>query len=103
MNRRELGDWQTPPELARQLVRDLEPPRSVLEPTCGRGAFLSAAAERFPNAALHGYDLSAAHLKHVPVRAALRRANFFEVDWEAELDKLPEPILVLGNPPWVMT
>jgi hypothetical protein len=101
MNRRELGDWQTPLELAREIVSGLKKPRSVLEPTCGRGAFLRAAAERFPRAELHGWDLNADHLKEAPGR--VHQANFFDVDWEAEVAKLPEPILVVGNPPWVMS
>ena len=29
------------------------------------------------------------------------QANFFLTDWERVLSDLPEPILVLGNPPWV--
>ena len=29
------------------------------------------------------------------------RESFFEVDWNNILRDLPEPILVVGNPPWV--
>jgi len=28
-------------------------------------------------------------------------ADFFTKDWKEELGNLPEPILVIGNPPWV--
>ena len=50
----ELGDYQTPDVLARQVVdviaaRGFEP-RSVVEPTCGGGSFVIAAARRFPTA-----------------------------------------------------
>ncbi len=41
----EYGDFQTPPDLAREICRVLrsERPKSLIEPTCGTGAFLSAA------------------------------------------------------------
>ena len=49
----EFGDWQTPLELARETCflvsqKGLNP-ASILEPTCGSGAFLVAALEIFPN------------------------------------------------------
>jgi hypothetical protein len=31
----------------------------------------------------------------------LRVADFFHFDWEDLLDRLPEPLLIIGNPPWV--
>ncbi len=50
----EFGDFQTPPALAiaaTQLLGRLGiQPRSILEPTCGQGAFLTAAAAGFPEA-----------------------------------------------------
>ncbi|MBL0194480.1 MAG: SAM-dependent DNA methyltransferase [Myxococcales bacterium] len=111
--RRARGDWQTPLELARAAlalaIDDARPhPASVVEPTCGRGAFLVAARERLPEATLLGYDLDAAHLgaarqalKAFAGPASLRQANFFSHDWRRALARLPEPILVTGNPPWV--
>src|SRR5262249_45396795 len=33
--------------------------------------------------------------------ARVERADFFAVDWERETATMAEPILVLGNPPWV--
>lgn len=82
------------------------PPASVLEPTCGVGALLHAAAEVFPRSQLFGFDVAEAHLE--AARAALAHtaatfvcADFFNVDWDDVVAKLPQPILVLGNPPWV--
>ena len=50
----EFGDFQTPLTLAKEVCRLLrragEAPDFVLEPTCGRGAFLVAAAEAFAQA-----------------------------------------------------
>ena len=52
--RREFGDFQTPLTLARDvcalLVRSGIRPKSILEPTCGRGSFLVASLEHFSSA-----------------------------------------------------
>ena len=113
----EFGDFQTPPALAEQAVRylrDADPefsPGTVLEPTCGVGAFLLAAADVFPNAStLLGIEIEANYLAELEKKVShrpnakrfnLQQGNFFEMDWEAILANLPEPILVVGNPPWV--
>jgi hypothetical protein len=81
-------------------------PACVLEPTCGTGAFLVAAAQAFPHARLLGFDLSAEHVdaarRALPGdRADVQVADFFTADWARLLAPLPEPLLVLGNPPWV--
>lgn len=102
------GDWQTPIELARivvDLVAEACPaPRTIIEPTCGRGAFLLAAAERFPHAELLGFDLSMPHIEQarrtVP-QAKIEHADFFQMDWDGVLDQARPPTLLLGNPPWV--
>lgn len=112
MNRRhEFGDWQTPIELAAAALSRAassldEPPALVLEPTCGEGSFLAAAADRFPSARLLGYELDASYANKArsrlgASRAVIHVADFFGVAWEREMAELPEPILVTGNPPWV--
>ena len=114
-NTQEFGDFQTPPQLAGEVCRLLAEkglaPASVLEPTCGQGNFLSAALRTFPtirNAV--GIDvnsdyiaLARSDLQSVDDGTALdiRQEDFFAVDWNRLLDCLPEPLLVLGNPPWV--
>jgi hypothetical protein len=35
------------------------------------------------------------------VRVTLNEADFFTSDWKRVIGELPEPILLLGNPPWV--
>lgn len=111
----ELGDFQTPIALARdvcaRLVAHGVRPASVLEPTCGRGAFLGAALEAFPAArSFLGLELREEHLDEAARllgdalgrgRLSLRREDLFRVDWPAVLQGLPSPVLVLGNPPWV--
>ncbi|HEX2677574.1 MAG TPA: class I SAM-dependent methyltransferase, partial [Polyangiales bacterium] len=114
-NRRERGDWQTPEALAHEVLARVQavgvaPPACVLEPTCGTGTFLAAAAEAFPNARLVGYELNAAYAKQARARVQasalaqvqVRVANFFELDWRRELAALPDgPLWIVGNPPWV--
>jgi hypothetical protein len=104
------GDWQTPQALADAVValvsRDAEAYRAVLEPTCGVGNFLAAAARALPEASLVGFDRSpeyaaAARATLPAARARLEVADFFEHDWGRTIAALPEPFLLLGNPPWV--
>ncbi len=105
----EAGDWQTPHELARAvtalLARRGERYAAVLEPTCGRGAFLLAAKSAFPEARLVGFDRSDVYVEEarraLGGRASVANADFFALDWERVFAELPEPLLVIGNPPWV--
>ncbi|MBS2016301.1 MAG: SAM-dependent DNA methyltransferase [Deltaproteobacteria bacterium] len=110
MGRQELGDWQTPLDLAAAaldvVVRRSRAPATVVEPTCGKGAFLVAAKERFPRADLLGLEIDPRYAEAARAalgsrRATVETADFFDVDWEAKLRGLREPILVAGNPPWV--
>jgi hypothetical protein len=111
----EYGDFQTPIALAQQICKLLVGrgvnPRSVLEPTCGTGGFLLTALENFPHVStVLGIDINRAHVDTTRDRLALcacsaamnvLHASFFDVDWPIVLSGLPEPILVVGNPPWV--
>lgn len=105
----ERGDFQTPLALARavmaRLARTAPAPRTVLEPTCGKGAFLLAAAERFPEARLVGFDIEPAYVEEARAAvssATIEIASCFELDWGELVGALPEgPLLVVGNPPWV--
>src|SRR5262245_15937544 len=105
-----FGDWQTPLALVEVVLDALlrrggGRPACVGAPTCGRGAFLCAAARRWRKARLHGYDINAEYVAAaavaLPRTAKVEVADFFRVDWEEELRRLPEPLLVIGNPPWV--
>ncbi len=66
-----------------------------------------AAAEQWPEARLLGRELDPTHVAAAQAtlqdRAEVARADFFSADWPKELAALEEPILVLGNPPWVTT
>lgn len=104
----EFGDFQTPPDLAHQCCKLLKSrrPASVLEPTCGTGTFLQAAIAVFPHVKhVFGFDVNSAYIasarKTLPGNVSLRTADFFSTDWGSVFDGLPDPVLVIGNPPWV--
>ncbi|MCP9493110.1 MAG: class I SAM-dependent methyltransferase [Pyrinomonadaceae bacterium MAG19_C2-C3] len=111
----EFGDFQTPPELARKaceiLTRLNFQPRTIVEPTCGRGNFLFAALESFPTfTKAIGIDISPAYIAEAKLtigsradksRIEIIESDFFKTDWLSLLQYSPEPLLVVGNPPWV--
>lgn len=111
----EYGDFQTPPVLAEAAMAVLRrfgiQPRAVLEPTCGKGAFLLASIHTFPRAARFiGLDINRQYLKELEHQVSsterwgsvqLIHGDFFFFDWEELLSSLPEPVLIVGNPPWV--
>jgi hypothetical protein len=102
----EYGDWQTPAELAAAVVGRLEDRfAAVLEPTCGVGEFLVAAGSAISDAALIGFDVSREYVDRAQARLGARGrvevADCFATDWDRVLAELPEPLLILGNPPWV--
>ncbi|MEO1173557.1 MAG: class I SAM-dependent methyltransferase [Myxococcota bacterium] len=108
MTARQLyGDVQTPDCTAERICQWMAAkgvaPTSVIEPTCGRGAFLVAAGQAFPEATLSGLELNGAYLEEARARcprALLRRGDAFEVDWGNLVRAAAPPRLVLGNPPW---
>ncbi len=109
----EFGDFQTPRELAlaatKVLCRLGIQPRSIIEPTCGRGAFLAAAADSFRKAeAIIGIDINPDHLRAAKsatnrsgLHVELRQGDFFKLDWKSVVTKTGQPWLIIGNPPWV--
>jgi hypothetical protein len=113
--RAEYGDFQTPVELARAVCALLAEqgfqPAALLEPTCGVGNFLFAGLDRFTSVQKAvAADVKAEHIEKASASLQARsdankvnlvQANFFVTDWKSVVGLLPEPILVLGNPPWV--
>lgn len=70
----EFGDFQTPLALALAATKLLHrlgiQPRSILEPTCGRGAFVAAAVTIFPNAeSIVGIHINSEHLGAAKIAA----------------------------------
>ena len=104
----EFGDFQTPAGLSRRacmLLHDLDvSPRSIVEPTCGTGSFLQASVAVFPECMrIQGFDINPNYVAEAcnVVQADVQCADFFQMDWPLTLDSLSEPLLVVGNPPWV--
>lgn len=106
---KEFGDFQTPGPLAQQVcavLRGLEPaPRAIIEPTCGRGSFLHAAAAAFPSCPrLLGFEINPEYARAAAAaapRSEIRCADFFRQRWPETFRELRDPVLVIGNPPWV--
>ena len=111
-NKAEFGDFQTPPDLAAQACALLHKigvePVSIIEPTCGKGSFLKAALDHFPGSkhAL-GADINASYISEA--RESVKNSekvefvcqSFFTTAWAEIFKRLPDPILLVGNPPWV--
>jgi hypothetical protein len=112
---KEYGDFQTPESLASEVCALISEqglrPAALLEPTCGLGRFLFAGLDHFKGAkkAL-GADINAQYIGQAEASRQQRRdasntrfveADFFVTNWEKVIAELPEPVLVLGNLPWV--
>jgi hypothetical protein len=114
-SRKELGDFQTPLELAARCTKVLAEvwpgARRVLEPTCGQGSFLLAAAEVLAPIEMLGVEIQPAHAD--AARTALEASSTQTLTWRVEVGdmfrhdlagldwKSDGPLLVMGNPPWV--
>ena len=111
----EFGDFQTPDDLALAVCRRLVAldirPDVVIEPTCGVGAFVRAAAASFPDALeILGFDTNVSYLETLRAKLAsipsdsrieLEHADFFTTDWRQRLLGISGSVLVVGNFPWV--
>lgn len=111
----EFGDFQTPDGLALSVCRRLAAlgirPDVVIEPTCGIGAFVRAAAEAFPDVCeILGFETNEPYLDILRAklegtknrnRIHLEHADFFTTDWRGKLSRIHRSVLVVGNFPWV--
>ncbi len=108
--RRIHGEYFTPPPLVDAVLALAIPhlgPASltVVDPACGNGGFLAAAARALPRARLHGLELDGRHT--AAARRAVPPARILEGDalrggWDALVQSLPSggEELWLGNPPY---
>ena len=106
----EFGDFQTPVSLANQVLkitrdRMQHEPKSIFEPTCGIGNLLFAALETFPNVSqARGFEINPSYVLEAKSRSSqlqVTQADFFTVNLEDVFIQLEQPILIVGNPPWV--
>jgi hypothetical protein len=114
-NKVEFGDFQTPNVLTNEITRVLFDsgirPKTIIDPTCGEGSFLISAINQFPDfERAIGFDINTGYveaakrsLKELPHadKVTIEVGDFFTTDWKKQIDILPSPILVIGNPPWV--
>ena len=108
----EFGDFQTPLELAEEvvgLVKEIYPdPSFIVEPTCGLGTFIKASMNKWGNSChYYGFDINKKYIKELSSNG-LENGNlfvavndFFTFDWAKLFKKLDGKILIVGNPPWV--
>lgn len=111
----EFGDFQTPLELAKRVCQKLNElgvsPVTVIEPTCGVGAFVEASASQFRTAKnIIGVEINENYLDelkkrkkdfHLKNRIVFVQGNFFSFDWDTLVNNSKGSILVIGNFPWV--
>ena len=111
----EFGDFQTPERLAQHMCRLLAglgvSPASILEPTCGRGSILAAALSLFPTATKAiGLEVNGEYAEDARTRVQgqtpgkiveVLQGDFFSTEWRPILENLPDPLLIVGNHPWV--
>ena len=115
LNNTEFGDYQTPLELAARCCATLRRlgvrPSSILEPTCGQGTFLAASLGQFSSTKTSlGFEINPSYVSKArevlrthgsSATTTVQHADFFTTNWQEILGRLSEPILVIGNPPWV--
>ncbi len=110
----EYGDFQTPLELATRICQKLielgVSPDVIVEPTCGVGNFIDAAAPLFrATSKIIGVEINSNYLQVIRSkqnflqdgRIEIKHGDFFQLDWRSLLNSLEGKILVLGNFPWV--
>lgn len=112
--KKEYGDFQTPLSLARRVAALIDRGEkhigTIIEPTCGVGAFLQAAAERFGRSPKYcGFDVnpdyveaaSAAIARIGPLVVTVQHRDFYTTNWDKFLSEQVGPLLIIGNPPWI--
>jgi hypothetical protein len=115
LNKWQFGDFQTPDDLAQQVIAVLKSnhginPDVVIEPSCGKGAFIRSALNGFRKAKVLGLDINSDYTKEArssiseysnSTNAIIETSDFFETNWEKILSEHAGSILITGNPPWV--
>jgi hypothetical protein len=119
--RREYGDFQTPDELTDQICSLLEKnnvdPNCIIEPTFGKGSFILSSLRYFKSVryvlGIEIYDeyvwvAKLRILKHFLDHPECTRPDIFlfnkdifAFDFSPIINSVAEPILVIGNPPWI--
>ena len=111
----QFGDFQTPDELAREVVKTLKlnhkiSPKVIIEPSCGTGSFVRASLNEFIHSRVIGLDINEKYVEEANLsiskylnleNATIYQSDFFNTDWKALISNLSGDLLIVGNPPWV--
>lgn len=109
----EFGDFQTPLELASEIVglvsKQVALPSLVVEPTCGTGSFIRASVAQWGDKCnYYGMDVNSEYVESAREslgghsKCTIEVGNFFEFDWGAFFGGQDKgELVVIGNPPWV--
>lgn len=110
----EFGDFQTPKNLAREVISTIQRRtsyKSIIEPTCGLGSFLKVFLETgIPESTLEGWEINPLYVDNANKslqaisgnkRSIVHEKDFFNINWLNLKEKSNNPILFIGNPPWV--
>jgi len=121
-DRTEYGDFQTNLELATNVVAYLKDvsanPKTIVEPTCGKGNFIVASLKTFKNIEkIFGVEIYKPYVWETKFNILetfidnpetnkpeieISHRNVFDFDFKNIADENPrKEILVIGNPPWV--
>lgn len=105
MPNNEWGDFQTPADLAGQVLGSLGATRwtRLLEPTCGLGRFLEASQALGSDVHRIGIEIQSGHAAAASRFAdTVLEANLFDLNLSNGLEWPDDgPLLIVGNPPWV--
>jgi hypothetical protein len=119
--RREYGDFQTPTELTDQICSLLEKnnvaPHSIIEPTFGKGSFIISALRYFKSVRyILGVEIYDRYIWESKFKIleyfldnpqltkpdiVLFKYDIFAFDLNKIISYITEPLLVIGNPPWI--
>lgn len=111
----QYGDFQTPDDLAKKVIETLKcnhglRPEVIIEPSCGKGAFIRAACEGFKDSKILGFDINKEYVADAKssvsnyqnsTNVSIHESDFFSTDWAKIISDQPGYILIIGNPPWV--
>jgi len=120
-DRREFGDFQTPDELTDQicclLVNNKISPHCIVEPAFGKGSFLLSSLKYFNDVKfIFGVEIYERYVWESKFKILeyfldnpeltkpdifLFNNDIFAFDLNPVIDLINEPMLVIGNPPWI--
>ena len=112
---KEFGDFQTPPELIKLVIKSIDFKGSkwprVFEPACGQGNFIvSLLQNNSPPKEIQAIEIKENYLKiaqkrakiYLNTRVLIQNKKIFDLNFQQDLHwQTNGSLLVIGNPPWV--